>query len=198
MYPGNALEDALMRLVTRRSVKALDLQTPGPNEEQLETILSAAIRVPDHGKLAPWRFIEFNGQARSEFGEVLADCFFAQNPAATPAQIENEKARFERAPVIVAVIGRINPEHKIPVWEQTLSAGAACQNLLIAANMMGFSAQWLTEWYAYDSNVDKALGLTPQEQVAGYIYIGSASEKPPERPRASLEEVRSVWRASSS
>ena len=98
---------------------------------------------------------------------------------------------------MVAVISRVKHEHKIPVWEQTLSAGAACQNLLVAANLVGFVAQWLTEWYAYDKGVDQALGLEQDERVAGYIYIGSAAEKPPERPRATLDEVHRQWVAPS-
>ena len=193
MYPENSIEEAVQRLIERRTVKVIHMLEPGPDDAQMQKILSAAIRVPDHGKLAPWRFIEFNGDAREAFGEVLGRCYQAQKPEASQAQIAHEAARFLRAPRVVAVISRVKHEHKIPVWEQTLSAGAACQNLLVAANLVGFVAQWLTEWYAYDKGVDQALGLGQDERVAGFIYIGSAAEKPPERPRATLEEVHSQW-----
>lgn len=193
MYPENSLEDAVQRLIERRTVKVIHMLEPGPSDEQMQKILQAAIRVPDHGKLAPWRFIEFSGDARTAFGEVLGRCFQTQKPDATQAQIAHEQARFERAPNVITVISRVKYEHKIPVWEQTLSAGAACQNLLVAANLMGFTAQWLTEWYAYDKGVDEALGLVEGERVAGYLYIGSAAERPQERARAELSEVHSHW-----
>jgi len=196
VYPENSIEEAVQRLIERRTVKVIHMLEPGPSDEQMHKILSAAIRVPDHGKLAPWRFIEFSGDARVTFGEVLAQCYQAQKPDANETQVAHEAARFLRAPRVVAVISRVQHEHKIPVWEQTLSAGAACQNLLVAANLVGFVAQWLTEWYAYDNGVDRALGLQQNERVAGYIYIGSAAEKPPERPRVILNEVHSRWVAS--
>lgn len=193
MYPESRLDSALERLRTRRSVKAMDIQEPGPSAADLELILETAIRVPDHGKLGPWRFLRFSGERRAEFGELLAERYVALNPDARPQAVEAERGRFLRAPVVIAVIARITPGIKIPEWEQQLSVGAVCQNMLVAANLLGYAAQWLTEWYAFDERIDGALGLTEQERVAGYIYLGSASAKPPERVRPELAQVLADW-----
>ncbi|MFQ5625161.1 MAG: nitroreductase, partial [Methyloligellaceae bacterium] len=152
-------ESALKLLLERRSVVANKLGEPGPDEDQLRGILSAAARVPDHKRLVPWRFILFQGDARAAFGEVLADACKDAEPDARDARLELEAGRFLRAPVVVAVISRIVDSPVVPEWEQILSAGAACQNLLTAANASGFSGQWITEWYAYDKQVCAALGL---------------------------------------
>lgn len=173
-------------LHTRRSVLAANMAEPGPSAEQIDSILAAAHRVPDHGKLGPWRFIIFQGEARSRFGEALGKRFLETCPGANEKQLEFESARFMRAPVVISVISSITPEHKVPVWEQELSAGAACQNILLAASAFGFGAQWLTEWYAFDKKIDSELGLTESERVAGFIYIGSFDEKPKERVRPEL------------
>lgn len=176
-------------LLTRRSVKAIDMIEPGPDADQLEIILRCGLRVPDHGKLGPWRILRFVGDRRRAFGEVLVDAWRRANPDAAPERAELERGKLERAPVVLAVVSRITPEHKIPVWEQQLSVGAVCQNLLLAAHAMGFHAQWLTEWFSYDTTVAKALGLSEQERIAGWIHIGSASAAPAERPRPDLEDV---------
>ncbi len=193
MYPESRLEDALERLQQRRSVKAMDLGDPGPNDSELETLLTTGIRVPDHGKLGPWRLIKFSGDARQAFGNVLAERFHSLNPEAREHSIAAERDRFMRAPVVVAVIARITPGIKIPEWEQQMSVGAVCQNILVTANLMGFAAQWLTEWYAFDEHIDAALGLTTHERVAGFIYIGSAGERPAERVRPELADVLTAW-----
>ena len=193
VYPDSRLDDALSRLQQRRSVKAMDLCEPGPDDAELETLLSTGIRVPDHGKLGPWRLLKFSGAARQAFGEVLAERFLVLNPEAREHAIAAERQRFMRAPVVVAVIARITPGIKIPEWEQQLSVGAVCQNILTAANLMGYAAQWLTEWYAFDEHIDAALGLTTHERVAGFIYIGSAKERPTERVRPVLADVLSDW-----
>ena len=193
MYPESRLDDALQRLQSRRSVKAMDLCEPGPSDDELQALLATGIRVPDHGKLGPWRLLKFTGEARREFGNILAERFHSLNPQAREHSVTAERERFMRAPVVIAVIARITPGIKIPEWEQQLSVGAVCQNILTTANLMGYAAQWLTEWYAFDEQIDAALGLTTHERVAGFIYIGSAKEKPAERVRPDLADVLSTW-----
>ena len=180
-------------LLTRRSVTARNLTEPGPSEEQLDMILRAAHRVPDHGKLGPWRFIILKGNARAAFGEILGAAYKKENPDAFDELIEVEKERFQRAPVIVAVTSRITPEHKIPEWEQTLSSGAACMNMLNAAHALGLAAQWITEWPAYNDDVAKALGVGEQERIAGFIYIGTAAQPPDERTRPDIDDIVTEW-----
>ncbi len=183
-------------LLTRRSVMANDLCEPGPGEQEIETILKAAHRVPDHGKIGPWRFILFTGNARREFGNVLADIAQKNNPEITEKLVNFERERFTRAPLVIAVISSVDVNHpKIPQWEQVLSVGAACQNILLAATSLGYGAQWLTEWYAYDKAVHEALGLNADEKPAGFIYIGSFVNKPEERVRPDLMERVSYWKA---
>lgn len=193
MYPTAPLYESLARLQSRRSVKAMHLQEPAPSNTDLEQILQTAIRVPDHGKLGPWRFIRFTGQSRAAFGELLAQRYGELNPDASAQNKTFERNRLLRAPAVIAVIAHIKAPHKIPQWEQQLSVGAACQNMLVAACLLGYGAQWLTEWYAYDHVIDQALGLADNERVAGYIYIGAAETQPPERARPKLEDVLSDW-----
>ena len=177
------MNETIELLHKRRSVVAKNMVPPGPTEQELAQILRAGMRVPDHGKLAPWRFVIFENEARTSFGNVLAKVFSAKNAEATPEQIEFERARFERAPLVIAVISTVLEKHPIPVWEQELSSGAACQNMLIAASAMGFGAQWLTEWYAFDPDVKDMLGLRSGERIAGFIYVGTAHDEPVERKR---------------
>lgn len=177
----------LESLLSRRSVLAANLLEPGPTEDELQLILQAAHRVPDHGKLGPWRFIVFQGDARVRFGSVLKTQFAARYKDASETQLKAEENRFERAPLVIAVVSSVQPDHKIPVWEQELSAGAACQNILQAASSLGYGAQWITEWYAFDSRVNQALSLTGNERIAGFIYIGSFDQKPKERVRPDLK-----------
>ncbi len=157
-------------------------------------ILRAAHRVPDHGKLGPWRFFILRGDARAEFGEVLGAAYLKENPDAFDELIEVEKERFQRAPVIVAVTSRITPEHKIPEWEQTLSSGAACMNMLNAAHALGFAAQWITEWPAYNDDVSRALGVGEHERIAGFVYIGTAAQPPDERTRPEIGDIVTEWK----
>lgn len=174
-------------LLTRRSVTAKDMIAPGPNRDQLDVILKAGHRVPDHGKIGPWRFVVFEGDARARFGDALAKIFASKNTDASEKLLAFEADRFNRAPCVIAVIAA-PIEHKVPEWEQVLSAGAACMNMLHAAHAQGFVAQWLTEWYAYDADVDALLGLQANERVAGYIYVGSAVQAPSERERPALKD----------
>jgi nitroreductase len=183
------MSDALQLLKTRRSVKPVELLTPGPSPEQIDTILSIASRVPDHGKLAPWRFILFEGEARKAAGEKIAVVFKAANPQATSEQIEFERNRLARAPLVIAVVSRAAPHVKIPEWEQVLSAGAACMNLVIAAHALGYAASWLTEWYAFDRAVLDTLGVKPEEKMAGFVHIGTPSKPPEDRPRPALSDI---------
>jgi nitroreductase len=184
---------ALEMLLTRRSVVANNLGEPGPDAEELRRILTAAARVPDHKKLFPWRFVLFEGQARAAFGKVLAKACKAAEPEASEVRLETEANRFLRAPIVVAVVSHVIETPAVPEWEQILSAGAACQNMLHAATALGYSAQWITEWYAYDETVRAALGLAANERVAGFVYIGTAREAPAERDRPDLDAIVSRW-----
>ncbi len=183
LAPSNRSEQTLNLLKRRRSVPAIGLAEPGPTEDQIHDLIGIGARVPDHGKLAPWRFIIFEGTARQSFGQILGKVFAAKTGEATEQQIEFERQRLTRAPLVIAVISTVIEKHAIPVWEQELSAGAVCQNMLIAANAMGYGAQWLTEWYAFDPDVKDMLGLRSGERVAGYIYVGTAQDDPVERKR---------------
>jgi nitroreductase len=183
---SNAIID---HLLSRRSVAANMLGEPGPDKEELTRILTAAARVPDHKKLSPWRFILFQGEARARFGQVLLAACRANEPDAAASRLDFEAQRFLRAPLVVCVVSRVVDNPAAPEWEQILSAGAACQSLLIAATALGYGAQWITEWYAYDRSVRRALKLAANERVAGFIYIGTAAEKPAERERPLLTDV---------
>ncbi len=185
---------ALALLLSRRSGSAKAMTAPGPDAAQLDTILTAASRVPDHGKLAPWRFIVFEGDARAAFGEHLAALFAAANPNAIPEIVDLERRRFQRAPTIVAVISRALGNPKVSEWEQVLSAGAACLNLSLAAHALGFTASWLTEWPAYDDRVRPLLGLAAHEKVAGFIYLGTPGAPLEDRPRPALDTIVTRWR----
>lgn len=186
-------QSALNLLLKRRSVVANKLGPPGPDADQLRNILTAGARVPDHKKLVPWRFVVFEGEARVRFGKILADACAQNEPDAGATRLETEAGRFVRAPVVVAVISRVVENPGVPEWEQVLSAGAACQNLLMAANACGFSGQWITEWYAFDEKVRAALGLEANERIAGFIYIGTARDAPEERDRPDLDAITTYW-----
>ncbi len=188
--------DVLDLLLTRRSTTAGAMTEPGPGEDELQIILRAGARVPDHRKLSPFRFLVFRGAARAKIGEVLAQCQREDYPHFPEERIAFEAARFERAPVVVAVISSPKKDPKdTPEWEQELASGAVCQNMLIAASGLGYAAQWLTEWYAYDRRVLDAMGLEPQEKIAGYIYLASAAEDPVERPRPDLDAITKEYGA---
>ena len=187
------MPDAIDLLKSRRSVKPMELRAPGPGTEELETLLTIASRVPDHGKLTPWRFLIFQGAARDAAGDTIAAVFKANNPQASDDQIAFERSRLARAPLVIAVISRAGPHVKIPLWEQQLSSGAAAMNLVIAAHALGYAASWLTEWYAYDRAVLDALGLEPNERIAGFVHIGTAEKAPEDRPRPALDQVASHY-----
>lgn len=180
-------------LATRRSIKAVDMGNDALTAEQIDTILRAGLRVPDHGKLAPWRFVVFEGAGRGQFGQVLETAYAKTFPEAAPSSYAFERARFERAGAVIAVISAPLLHPKIPVWEQQLSAGAACQNMLIAGTALGLACQWVTEWYAFDADVLAHLGLGDGEQIAGFLYFGTRLAAPSERERPDFDAVVSWY-----
>ena len=180
-------------LTTRRSTVARMMDEPGPSDDEMKKIMEAGMRVPDHGRLTPWRFIVIRGDARDTIGNVIADAFKRNNPDAIEEQIEIEQERLTRAPVVIAVVSRVQKEHKIPEWEQVLSAGAACQTMLIAAQSMGYAAQWLTEWYAYDDDVKVAIGAEAGDEIAGFVYLGTGTGKLSDRARPEYDNIVSEW-----
>jgi nitroreductase len=187
----NAIIDFLAR---RRSVKPDRLAAPGPSDTELETILTIASRVPDHKKLAPWRFIVIEGDARARLGEVVAQaCVAAEKEPPSHVRLETERNRLARAPIVIAVISRVTAHRSAPEWEQILSAGAACFNLCLAANAFGYGTSWLTEWIAYNQAIGSALGLADNERVAGFVYVGTAVERSEDRERPALADIVTRW-----
>jgi nitroreductase len=181
-------------LLARRSSKPALLNEPGPSEAELRQILTAAARVPDHKKLTPWRFLVFAGEVRAAFGEKLAGiCAREEAEAPSDVRLETERQRFLRAPLVVAVIASPAMPSPVPEIEQTLSAGAACFNLCLAANALGYGTSWITEWYAFSPGVREVLGLGENEQIAGFVYIGTASEAQPDRDRPDVEAITTHW-----
>jgi nitroreductase len=176
-------------LKVRRSTPALQLGEPGPSKAEIEEILRLAVRVPDHGKLAPWRFVVYRGEDRVRLGEAALRIALEKNPELDLQQQDAERTRFTRAPVVIAVISTAKPHFKIPEWEQVMSAGAVCLNLIFAANANGYAANWLTEWLAFDPAFLSELGIAADEKVAGYIHIGSTTFPLVERPRPELADV---------
>jgi nitroreductase len=187
--PTQSYSPTITLLQTRRSLKANELTGPGPSAADLDTLLTIASRVPDHGKLAPWRFIVFEGDGRLKAGDAIAAAFVVKYPESKQDQIDYERQRFTRAPLVIGVVSRAVPHVKIPEWEQVMSSGAATMNLVVAAHALGFGAAWLTEWYAYDRSVLDALGLAPHEQIAGFVHIGRPTHAPEDRPRPDLADI---------
>ncbi len=181
-------------ILKRRSVVVARLQEPGPDKDEIVELIKGAIRVPDHKALAPWRFLVFSGAARADFGKQIA-AIYEQNAGEDRADraYANELNRFLRAPVVIAVISSPVESIKVPPSEQLLSAGAACMNILHGAKALGYAAQWVTEWIAYDQRVNEVLGLEPHQSIAGFVYIGSSTETPGERPRVQPDDVMSYW-----
>ena len=176
-------------LLTRRSVPPRLLSIPAPTSEEVATLLTIASRVPDHGRAVPWRFITFTAAGAVALGESIAAIYSDEHPDAPEATLEAERNRLLRAPLVIAVVSSVREHPKAPEWEQILSAGAAAMSLVIAANAMGYGANWHTEWYAYNRSVLTELGLSDNERIAGFVHIGTALERPQDRPRPSLDEV---------
>lgn len=179
-------DQALARLRRRRSAPAQALTAPGPSADELAVMLEVAARTPDHGKLFPWRFIILEGPAKAHLVEQLRP-LAREQPDATKA--EAVLGKLANPPLTVLVVSAVTEGHKVPVWEQQLSAGAVCMNLEHAADALGYSASWITDWYAYDPRARTLLGLAPHEQVAGFIHIGTLREGPAERVRPAMSAI---------
>lgn len=189
------MPDALQLLKTRSSIPANNLGEPGPSDEQINELLTVAMRVPDHGKLTPWRFILYRGEARFAVGLRLAELRLKNEPDISPGFIQQDKMRLAQSPLAIGVVSRAGPHVKIPEWEQVLSAGAVAMNLILAAHAMGFGANWLTGWIAYDPEALKILGLRSAERLAGFIHIGTPTSQPLERPRPAVGSLTTTWQA---
>ena len=183
--------DTLQTLHQRISTPSRLLSEPGPDATQLRRMLAAAVHVPDHGRLQPWRFIVIRGDNRRRLGEVLARLCVERNPAAAAAAVEKDRNRFNHAPLVVVVVACLTPGHKVPQREQLLSGGAVCLALLQAADALGFGAQWLTGWAAYDAVIAATLGLADNESVLGFIHIGTAAEPVVDRERPDPDALAS-------
>lgn len=189
----NDRSSILSLLESRRSAKPRELAGPGPTADQLDRMLTIAARTPDHGRLAPWRFVTIAADQRDAFGALLREALSEHDPCATIAhhQKEDEFARY--AGQLVVLVSAPVKGHKIPIWEQELSCGAAGMNLLLAADALGFDAGWVTGWRAYSERV-RAAFCEPGERIAGFIFIGTAAGPLEERPRPAPEAVRKAWR----
>jgi nitroreductase len=173
----------------RHSTPVAQIRGPAPDAAELDDILTSAVRVPDHGKIAPWRLVVYRGDVCVSLGEAFLEIASAQNGEMTDAAKEAERVRFTRAPLVVGVISTAAPHAKIPEWEQVLSAGAVCLNMLMACEARGYVANWRTEWVCYDEKALKALGVKEGEKVAGFIHIGSSDFPTPDRPRPQLADI---------
>jgi nitroreductase len=189
----NDTSSVLAFLKTRKSGSAKAMSEPGPNPSQISEMLEIAVRVPDHGKLAPWRFVLFEGEARQKAGEKFSARWHALHPEHGAEALAFQRGLLMRAPVVIAVISTAVPHAKIPEWEQTLSSAAVCTNLVLAATAMGFAAQWQTDWIAYDQEARAAIGCKAGEAVAGLIYIGTATAPLEERPRPDPQALLTRW-----
>jgi nitroreductase len=187
------MSTALSLLQQRHSVPSRQLGEPAPDENTLRALLEAAIRVPDHGKLVPFRLIRLQGAAKLRFGEHLAHMAIGNHPEFSEAKRDKERLRYTFAPLVLVVVARIDPDSKVPPIEQKLSAGCVAHNLLLGAHALGFGAQWLTGWAAYDRDVAVLLGLAQDEHVIGFIHLGTPSIDTPDRDRPALDTVLSTW-----
>lgn len=176
-------------LQERHSTPVAQIGGPAPSEAELTEILKAAVRAPDHGKLAPWRLAVYRGDVCVKLGKAFLELALGDNPDLTDAARQAELARFTRAPLVIGVISTAGTHAKIPEWEQVLSAGAVCMNILMASEALGYVANWRTEWIAYDERALAALGVEPGEKVAGFIHVGSSDFPTPDRPRPQLADV---------
>ncbi|HSI39646.1 MAG TPA: nitroreductase [Xanthobacteraceae bacterium] len=185
--------EMLARLETRRSVPLRTLVGPGPDAQELQRMLALAMRVPDHGRLVPWRFILIEGEARGALGALLDALYARQNPDLPPAKADMWQLYLARAPLTVVLVSRPDAAAKVPEWNQMLSAGAAGMALTVAATALGFASQWLLKWPGRDPEAAALLGVQPQERVAGFIHIGRPSLVAPDRPRPEPEAVATRW-----
>ncbi|QQR40387.1 nitroreductase family protein [Devosia rhizoryzae] len=182
-------------LLTRRSTGIAFLSEPGPTAEELQTLLTIATRVPDHGKIAPWRLVVIAGEARRQAGDKLAEIAARNTPGLDEASLEVERQRFLPAPLTIAVISSPQDHPKVPEFEQLLSAGNVAFNLLHGAAALGFGASWVTRWYAFDAAAGEMLGVRPGERIVAFVHIGTAKTTLEDRPRPALDDVVSYWQA---
>ncbi len=189
----NDKSSILAFLRSRKSASAKAMTGPGPKREELSEILEIAVRVPDHGKLAPWRFVVFEGQARAKVGEAFAAAWHKKHPDHGAEMLDFQRGLFMRAPLIVTVVSTAKSHAKIPVWEQQMSTGALCFNLELAAIAKGFDVQWQSDWIAYDEAAKSAMGVAPEENIAGIIYIGKSSAPLEDRPRPDAAAITTYW-----
>jgi nitroreductase len=180
-------------LQTRKSGSAKAMGEPGPSPTQVLDILSIAVRVPDHGKLNPWRFVLFDGMARADIGEAFAARWKVLHPDHGGESLAFQRGLFLRAPVVIAVVSTAAAHAKIPEWEQVMSSAAVCYNMVLAATAMGFDAQWQTDWVAYDAGATAAMGLATHERIAGFIYIGTTTVPLEDRPRPDVQALLTRW-----
>ena len=180
-------------LLSRKSAPIAELREPAPGDDEIATLIRVASRVPDHGRLTPWRFIVYRGEARHRIGDMLAKRAEEREGPLPDARVEQEKARFSRAPLVIGVIHCPRDNPKIPRWEMLLSGGAAAMNLVLAANALGYSTNWITNWYSDDEEGRRILGLAPDERVVGFVHIGTFSGDAPERPRPEVETLISEY-----
>jgi nitroreductase len=192
----NDRSSVLSLLRSRKSASAKAMTEPGPSAAQIAEILALATRVPDHGKLAPWRFILWEGAARRDFGLVMRKRWQELHAEHGLDSLAFAAGLFMRAPAVLAVVSTAAEHPKIPVWEQQLSAGAVCMNILTAATAMGLGCQWNTDWVAYDAEIVQAMGLRPPERIAGLIYLGTPSAPLEDRPRPEAAALLTRWSAS--
>ena len=184
---------ALALLQQRHSTPSRQLGEPAPDEATLQALLEAAIRVPDHGKLVPFRLIRLQGAAKLRFGERLAALAIRRHPQLSEAKREKERLRYTYAPLVLVVVARLDADSSVPAIEQQLSAGCVAYNLLLGAQALGFGAQWLTGWAAYDREAAAILGLAAHEQVTGFIHLGTPQIEVPDRDRPALADLLSTW-----
>jgi len=182
--------EVLDRLFHRRSAPAPTLTAPGPSGDEIELLIKIGLRVPDHGKIGPWRIVRFTTEAKAKLVETLVTLAQSQTEA---KKAEVALLKMSTPPEMLLVVSSPIQPHKIPLWEQQLSAAAVCQNLLIAAGAMGYGANWITDWYSYDAEAKALMGLSPDENVAGFIYLGTPNEAPLERDRPNYDERISWW-----
>jgi nitroreductase len=183
------MDQTIELLRRRRSLPPQGMAGPGPEPAEIATLLTLASRVPDHGKLTPWRFLVIEGAARDRAGAIAAKILREDEPSLSEARRQAELTRFSRAPLVIGVISRAAPHVKIPEWEQVLSAGAACMTLVTAANAMGYVTAWLTEWCAYDRRFCEAIGVGANEKIAGFVHIGRPNMISEDRPRPKLADI---------
>ena len=190
----NDLSSPLSLLETRRSGRPRDMVAPGPSPGELARILRIAARTPDHGKLHPWRFVHVAQERRGAFAELLRSAYSAANPAPGRLELEANERFARQAPELVVALSTPTVPHKIPLWEQQLSCGAACMNLLSGAHALGYAAGWVTGWAAYSPIVREAFGATGEhDRLAGFIFLGTPGAEQEERLRPAYEDVTSEW-----